>query len=145
MKKILFYVLFFLVVITRVPADMTSKYDDVSSPEHVMLSFENAINTKDFQRAWNYWKLKPGPDFEKWKKGYSDTKHIDLYYKYKDSDAGAGNRWVTYNVKIFSEDTKGKKHLYEGYYTLHTSAPELYEEGKWPGWRIEKGEFKKIY
>ena len=77
--------------------------------------------------------------------GYSDTKHIDLYYKYKDSDAGAGNRWVTYNVKIFSEDTKGKKHLYEGYYTLHTSAPELYEEGKWPGWRIEKGEFKKIY
>ena len=66
-------------------------------------------------------------------------------YKYKDSDAGAGNRWVTYNVKIFSEDTKGKKHLYEGYYTLHTSAPELYEEGKWPGWRIEKGEFKKIY
>ena len=54
MKKILFYVLFFLVVITRVPADMTSKYDDVSSPEHVMLSFENAINTKDFQRAWNY-------------------------------------------------------------------------------------------
>ena len=65
MKKILFYVLFFLAVITRVPADMTSKYDDVSSPEHVMLSFENAINTKDFQRAWNYWKLQTGPDFEK--------------------------------------------------------------------------------
>ena len=68
MKKILFYVLFFLAVIIRVPADTISKYDDVGSPEHVMLSFENAINTKDFQRAWNYWKPQPGPDFEKWKK-----------------------------------------------------------------------------
>ncbi len=94
MKKILFYVLFFLAVIIRVPADTISKYDDVGSPEHVMLSFENAINTKDFQRAWNYWKPQPGPDFEKWKKGYADTKHIDIYYKYKESDAGAGNRWT---------------------------------------------------
>ena len=145
MKKILFYVLFFLAMIVSVSADTVSKYDSLDSPEHVMLSFENAINMKDFERAWSYWKPQPESGFEKWKKGYADTKHIDMYYKYKDSDAGAGNRWVTYNVKIFSVDTKGKKHLYEGYYTLHTSAPEMYEQGKWPGWRIEKGEFKKIY
>ena len=145
MKKIIVCILFFLTMIINVSADTISKYDDVSSPEYVMLSFENALNMKDFQRAWNYWKPQPEAGFEKWKKGYADTKHIDIYYKYKDSDAGAGNRWVIYTVKMFAEDNKGKKHLYEGYYTLHTSAPELYENGEWPGWRIEKGEFRKIY
>ena len=72
MKKILFYVLLFLAVIVSVPADTTAKYDDVSSPEHVILSFENAINMKDFYRAWNYWKPQPGSDFEKWKKDAKD-------------------------------------------------------------------------
>ena len=145
MKKIMIYILFFLAMIINVSADTINKYDDVSSPEHVMLSFENALNTGDFERAWNYWKPQPKTDFEKWKKGYADTKYTDIYYKYKDSDAGAGNRRVTYTVKMFVKDNKGKEHLYEGYYIFHTSAPELYEEGKWPGWRIEKGEFKKIY
>ena len=145
MKRILFYILVFITVIMSTAAETTAEYNDVSSPENVMLSFENAVNLKDFERAWNYWSLQPEADFAKWKKGYADTKHIDIFYKYKDSDAGAGNRRVTYSIKMFSEDIKGKKHLYEGYYILHTSAPELYDQGKWPGWRIEKGKFRKIY
>ena len=145
MKKNLFYILFFMVITFIATADKIIRYDDTNSPENVMLSFENALNLKDYERAWDYWNSKPETNFEKWKKGYAQTKYTDLYYKYKDSDAGAGNRWVTYSVKLFSEDTKGKKHLYEGYYILHTSAPELYDQGNWPGWKIEKGEFRKIY
>ena len=145
MKRSLLSILMFFIMMIGVMADTTVKMDKTDTPENVLLSFENAINNKDFQRAWNYWGTPPGNSYEKWANGYKNTKSMEIFYKYKDSDAGAGNRWVTYTVKVFAVNTDGKKHLYEGYYTLHTSAPELYEEGKWPGWRIEKGEFKKIY
>ena len=146
MKRILIFVMFFLAIVTGLNADTKDKFDNVETPENVMLSFEDAINNKDYERAWNYWSSAPSDNYEKWKKGYAGTKNISLYYKLKDTDAGAGNRWVTYSVRMFSVDTKGKKHLYEGEYTLHSTNPDLYDsKNMWPGWKIEKGQFKKIY
>ena len=146
MKRSIMGFLFFLVMVIGLMADTTVKIDKVDTPENVLLSFESAINNKDYLRAWNYWGTAPSNDYTKWEKGYKGTKSIELFYKFRDSDAGAGNRWVTYNVKVFAVNTDGKKHLYEGYYTLRSTSPDLYDcIDKWPGWKIEKGQLKKIY
>lgn len=146
MKKILISILLFLVLVMGLMADTNMKIDKVDTPENVLLSFENAINDKDYLRAWNYWETAPSNDYTKWEKGYKNTKNTEIFYKFKVSDAGAGNRWVTYNVKVFAVNTDGKKHLYEGYYTLRSTNPDLYDSAdKWPGWKIEKGQLKKIY
>ena len=146
MKRSLLSILMFFFFFLGVMADTTVKMDKTDTPENVFLSFENAINNKNFQRAWNYWRTPPGNSYEKWANGYKNTKSMEIFYKYKDSDAGAGNRWVTYTVKVFAVNTDGKKHLYEGTYTLHTTNQELYDSiDKWPGWKIENGQLKKIY
>ena len=72
MKRILIFVMFFLVIVTGLNADTKDKFDNVETPENVMLSFEDAINNKDYERAWNYWSSAPSDNYEKWKKGYAN-------------------------------------------------------------------------
>lgn len=48
-------------------------FDATTSPAGVLSSFYNAINRRDFQRAYAYLSSHKGGSFTRWQKGYDDT------------------------------------------------------------------------
>ncbi len=59
------------------PLQGQPQYEDLKSPVALLASFYNAINTKDYDRAYGYWETPPGSlaDFAR---GYRETLKVQL-------------------------------------------------------------------
>jgi hypothetical protein len=122
------------VTLTPVPAndsavDAAQFLDDRSSPEAVIRSFYNAINRKEYVRAYSYfqdqgssanWQPPAYPQFEQ---GYKDTASVKLTTGAPTSDAGAGQIYYKVPVQLTVKQTDGTTQTFAGTYTLHKSQP----------------------
>jgi hypothetical protein len=53
-------------------------YEDRSGPSSLLASYCNAINRREFARAWSYWESPPSPSFEAFVQGFADTASVLL-------------------------------------------------------------------
>lgn len=115
-----------------VGADMpttTNDYlDDRSTPESVLRSLFNAINSRHYLRAYSYWEpdAEGLPTFEAFEQSFAETDYVDLFDVGEvTGDAGAGQRYYTVPYIISVTNTDGSVEAFAGCYLLHISDPAI--------------------
>jgi hypothetical protein len=111
------------------PADIDPSIyiDDRSDGVSVIKSLFNAINRKEYARAYSYWATnsnatQPGP-FDQFKQGYADTASVQLATGTIGYSVGAGQTYLTVPVVLASETTTGQMQTFYGCYVLHLGSP----------------------
>jgi hypothetical protein len=103
--------------------------DNRSSPASVVRSFYNAINRKEYVRAYSYWEPAAAttqlPAFDQFAQGYADTQAVNLTLGQVSGDAGAGQRYYSVPVTIVSKSSGSPVKTFVGCYTLHLANPQI--------------------
>jgi hypothetical protein len=100
--------------------------DDRSGPSQVIRSLFNAINRKEYVRAYSYWE--PGspqlPTFDDFQGGYADTDSVSVTLGEALADAGAGQLHYRLPVALTATTTSGTQ-SFVGCYVLHLAQPAI--------------------
>ena len=107
---------------------MLSGYlDDRSTPSGLVLSLYNAINRKEYLRAYSYWET-PASDpnvgsFEHYSAGFQSTVSVQVTLGSINSGVGAGQIYYVVPVALKAQTAGGQTQAYSGCYTLHLGNP----------------------
>lgn len=105
-------------------AQDTSVYlDDRSSPAQLIHSLYNAINRREYGRAYGYFSTPPAASYEAYEAGFADTEQVEVLTGVAFADPGAGTTHYTLPVAIRSTNAKGENKVFAGCYTLTLSSP----------------------
>lgn len=114
------------------PIDASVYIDDRSTASAAVRSFYNAINRKEFARAYSYWEPDAAqqslPPFAQWQQGYTGTQSVGLQTGPETSGAAAGNIYVSVPVGITARQSDGSAQRFVGCYTLHMPNPGVESE-----------------
>ncbi|MDR0253112.1 MAG: hypothetical protein LBI75_08005 [Brucellaceae bacterium] len=100
--------------------------DDRSTPQKLLESYYNAINRKEYVRAYSYYaEGQQGDDFEKYAKGYAGTESVNIKLGSSEPDPGAGQIYWSVPIAIESKLAEGKSQVYTGCYTISMSNPAM--------------------
>jgi len=103
--------------------------DDRSTGESVVNSFYDAINRREYVRAYSYWE--PGaaqrelPPFDDFAAGYADTTSVDVTLGEVRTGVGAGQIYFSVPVTLVSTLSDGSTQTFVGCYTLHIGRPQI--------------------
>lgn len=118
--------------------------DDRSTPQALMESYYNAINRKEYSRAYSYYSEEGRePDFKTFAKGYEGTKSVKVAVRKVDPDPGAGQIYWSLPIAIESEGDDGKKEVFTGCYTIRLTNPGMQEEPPYKPMQIMTGSLTK--
>src|SRR5205085_8770763 len=108
-----------LVQAQPVPSAAPNYFDNRSNAVVALQSYFNAINRREYARAYSYWESASaaGP-FAQFQAGYADTQSVLLTTGTVTGDAGAGQRYYTVPV-VLQVGTTGGPRTYAGCYVLH--------------------------
>jgi hypothetical protein len=129
---------------TEAKPDVAADYvDDRSDPIAVIVSFYNAINRKEYARAYSYYgDAQQAGDFQTFADGYAKTEHVELLAGSPTAEGAAGSTYYSLPVAIDAEDGGGGHKQYAGCYLLRLSNPAIQAEPPFTPMHIEKGELK---
>lgn len=100
--------------------------DDRSSAVSVLKSYVNALNRKEYARAYGYWEengeVEPFADFQA---GFAETQAVTLETGALSGEGAAGNLFYTLPVTLHATHTDGNTQTFVGCYTLHISQPAV--------------------
>lgn len=106
---------------------MNNYLDDRSSPEAVLKSLFNAVNSKEYARAYSYWEdpeTNPEvPSFDEFAAGYAETESVQVKFGEITGDAGAGQFYYSVPVVLTAQTTGGEVQTFAGCYVVHQSSP----------------------
>jgi hypothetical protein len=91
-----------------------------------MTSFVNALNRREYARAYSYWE--PGsqvPPFDQFQRGYMDTASVALKVGTVGGNAGAGQFYYAVPVTLIATMADHSTQTYVGCYVLHLSNPGI--------------------
>lgn len=117
--------------------------DDRSSPEQLLRSFYNAINRKEYARAWDYFgETKPARDFDTFVKGYANTHGVRVVTGQPGVEGAAGSTYYNLPVAIgaFSGDSDTPD-VFGGCYTVRAVNATV-QDPPFKPMEIEKGSLK---
>ena len=105
--------------------DASRYVDDRSTGEQVIRSYYNAVNRKEYSRAYGYWEsgaptLSP---FATFAAGYANTKSVALMTKPGTTDSGAGQTYYSVPAVVTASNADGSTTTFAGCYTLHLASP----------------------
>ncbi len=123
-------------------AEETRYIDDRSSAATLIHSFYNAVNRKEFARAWDYYgEQKPAADLDTFAKGYEDTTQVNVLTGRLSSEGAAGSTiyYLPVAIVAFAED--GSDKVFNGCYTLRLANPAI-QGSPFQPLHIEKGSLK---
>lgn len=95
-----------------------SYLDDRSGAAALVRSLYNAVNSKDFGRAYSYWAEPPAKSFDAYVKGYDGTAHVDVITGEPTPDGTAGSVFYAVPTAIRAKDDKGNTSYFAGCYTV---------------------------
>ncbi|HEY3343413.1 MAG TPA: hypothetical protein VGJ97_00700 [Anaerolineaceae bacterium] len=100
--------------------------DDRSDAAQLISSLFNAVNRKEYLRAYSYWDptgaIKSQP-FAQYQAGYANTKSVQLIIGAVTGDAGAGNFYYSLPVGLTSQNADGSVQKFAACYLLHLANP----------------------
>jgi hypothetical protein len=107
--------------------DAAQYIDDRSAGEVVMRSYYNAVNRREYTRAYGYWE--PGAAglaaFDTFAAGYANTKSVTLLTKPGTTDAGAGQLSYSVPTVVTAANADGSTTIFSGCYKLHLGSPNI--------------------
>jgi hypothetical protein len=107
----------------------SSKYvDDRSTPSQVIVSLYNAINRKEYLRAYSYWNDPASTlgSFSSYANGYQDTASVDLVFGQITGDPGMSQVYYTIPVILKATSTNSVRTNYAACYVVHESSPDVF-------------------
>lgn len=117
--------------------------DDRSSAAAIVNSFYNAVNRKEYARAWDYFgDQKPSKDIGTFAKGYENTTQVDVATGNVATEGAAGSTFYYVPVAIQSTDKDGNEQVFAGCYTARLVNPAVQAEPPFRPLHIEKGSLK---
>ena len=118
--------------------------DDRSTPQALIESYYNAINRKEYARAYSYYSEEGRePDFKTFAKGYEGTKSVKVAVRKTDPDPGAGQIYWSLPIAIESQGDDGKSQVFTGCYTIRITNPSMQEEPPYKPMQIMTGSLTK--
>jgi hypothetical protein len=116
--------------------------DDRSSAAAIVNSLYNAVNRKEYTRAWDYFgDEKPAKDVQAFAKGYENTTQVNVKTGNVASEGAAGSTFFYVPVAITSFNKDGNETVFAGCYTARLANPAIQEPPFRP-LHIEKGSLK---
>lgn len=101
------------------PTPAPQAYTSQDTPTDVLASFYDAINKKDYRRAYGYWE-NPPTGYDQFAQGYADTAKVQVIAQPPTFiDAGAGNLHASIPTVLVSTKTDGSQQTFAGCYTTH--------------------------
>ncbi len=99
--------------------------DNRSAPEALMTSFVNALNRKEYLRAYSYWETNAPQltPFSQFQQGYADTQAVQLVIGTIGTGVGAGQTYYSIPVTLFVQTTNVGAQTFVGCYVLHLGSP----------------------
>jgi hypothetical protein len=95
-------------------------------------SFYNAINRKEYERAYSYFRGAPdnvdpslAKPYKQWVQGFFDTESVQLAVGAERDDPGAGNVYAPIPVVLTAKHTNGTTTTFYGCYTMHHTNPGI--------------------
>jgi hypothetical protein len=116
--------------------------DDRSDAEAVVKSFYNAINRREFSRAWSYFgESKPSANFESFVTGFEDTKSVRVVTGEPGAEGAAGSTYFNVPVAIAATGADDTERVFAGCYTARLANPQI-QELPFTGLHLERGDLK---
>lgn len=107
----------------------TTEYlDDRSSAESVVRSLFNAINSRQYLRAYSYWEPNTEglPPFEEFEQSFAQTQYVELFHVGEVlTEAGAGQQYFAVPYIISVTNTDGSVEAFAGCYLMHLANPAI--------------------
>lgn len=129
-------------VCTPALAQNAAYLDDRSDAVAIVKSFYNAVNRREYGRAWSYFgDAKPSPDFDTFAKGFATTDKVEILTGNVASEGAAGSTFYYVPVAIVSTAKDGAEKVFAGCYTARLANPEIQGQTFQP-LHLEKGSLK---
>jgi hypothetical protein len=118
-----------------------SYLDDRSTPAALVKSLYNAINRREFARAFSYFANPPSADVAAYAAGYEDTESVEVVAGAPSEEGAAGSLFYQLPIAIQATATDGSQRVFAGCYTLRLVNPALQAETFTP-LTIERGSLR---
>jgi hypothetical protein len=103
--------------------------DDRSSAESVIGSYYDAVNRREYARAYSYWEPSAAetelPPFHQFVAGYADTTSVDVTLGDIGTGVGLGQLYFSVPVTLLATLSDASTQTFVGCYTLHLGRPQL--------------------
>ncbi|MBD0416608.1 DUF1176 domain-containing protein [Oryzicola mucosus] len=117
-------------------------YDNRSDAASLIKSLYNAIDRKEYARAWDYYgEEKPAKDFQTFQDGYAKTESVDVLTGAVSSEGAAGSIYYNVPVAIRANDSDGSDKVFAGCYVVRQVNGSIQEPPFQP-MLIDKGTLK---
>src|ERR1051325_5742241 len=116
----------------------TDPQDDRSDPITTLSSYYEAVNSRDFRRAYGYWESPP-QSYEQFERGFADTNRVRLLIEPSPRlEGAAGSSFAEISTIVVATTRSGNERIFAGCYTLRKSnVRDL-------GWHIYRGEISPV-
>jgi hypothetical protein len=132
-----FVVLLVLVVVPFAQAG-DGPQDDRSDPIATLSSYYDAINARDYRRAYSFWES-PQSSFERFAAGFADTDRVHLLVEpSKRNEGAAGSLYAEITTIVVSTTRAGNERVFAGCYVLRKS------NVKDNGWHIYRADISAM-
>jgi len=131
-------------------AGETPFYENRTDPVAALKSYYNAINRKEYERAYSYFDGAPNPapsvapPYNDFVQGYSDTMSVTLAVGKVENDAAAGSIYANFPSVITATHTDGTTHMFAGCYTMRRTNFGISENPNDVLWRIYSAKLSEV-
>ncbi len=129
------------------PSDISARHylDDRTDAVQVLRSLFNAVNRREYGRAYGYWEANAVglPGFEQFQQGYASTESVQLTTGAVSGDVGAGQTYYKVPVTVRAQTTGGPQ-TFVGCYQLHLSSPFAQATPPYQGIGIRAGSLRQV-
>lgn len=122
-------------------ASASDYLDDRSTPEALVASLYNAIDRREYARAFAYFATPPAKSLADYEKGFADTQSVEVKTGAASTEGAAGSTYYSLPVAIHAIARNGSEAVFAGCYTLKLADPQVQADDFTP-LHIEKGEIK---
>jgi hypothetical protein len=119
-------------------------YENLNSPVDLLASYYDAINRKQYQRAYGYWQSPPMA-YQQFANGFSDTTSVQLIVQPPTRGEGAaGSTYVQIATVLIAQHTDGSTHTYGGCFVTRKSNLQPPDIPKADVWHIYSAQLEEI-
>jgi heat shock protein HslJ len=111
--------------------------DDRNDPVAALASYFDAINSRDYRRAYRYWES-PTSSFDEFVRGFADTDRVRLLVQPPRLEGAAGSSYAELTTVLVATTRGGNERVFAGCYVLRRS------NVRDRGWQIYRGDVSTV-
>ncbi|MBD0324863.1 MAG: META domain-containing protein [Pyrinomonadaceae bacterium] len=120
------------------------RYENLNSPVELLASFYNAVNAKEYERAYRYWETLPG-SFQDFARGYAETGSVRLIIEPPTRiSSAAGSVYSEVPTVLAVRHRDGSERIFVGCYVTRKSNLRPSDVPKEEVWRIYRASMSPV-